>query len=351
MASAKPASTPGSTPLVCMGHTRPLTSLAFSPLQPDGSYFLISTCKDKVPLLRAGKSGDWVGSFVGHTGAVWSGKLNRDASRAVTGSADFSAIVWNARTGAAEFTLAHEHIVKAVDISPVGDHVITGGHEGKLRLFNLASASISNGDETARPECTILVAQDVKGKGRAHDGVVRSTIWHDARGEIITAGEDAKIRIWDISSQACIATIEAPSTARTGIPDPISSLQTTGSETILSTTHASNVSLFDLSSRTFVATYKLDYAPSCAAFHPNSPDIFLTGSTQDSAVRIHSRNESADCLHWFKGHHGGVHCIDFSPDGQLYASGSEDGTIRLWQTTQKTYGLWVLEEVTDVPAS
>ena len=70
----------------------------------------------------------------------------------------------------------------------------------------------------------------------------------------------------------------------------------------------------------------LPYAPSSASIHPILQDRFVTGSTSDEWVRIHDvTGEEREVL---KGHHGPVHCVEFSPDGEMFASGS--GEFILW---------------------
>jgi serine-threonine kinase receptor-associated protein len=81
-------------PLTCHGHSRPVPHIHFSSLMNDDQYYIISACKDGNPMLRDGVTGDWIGTFLGHKGAVWQARLSSDASLAATASADFSACVF-----------------------------------------------------------------------------------------------------------------------------------------------------------------------------------------------------------------------------------------------------------------
>jgi serine-threonine kinase receptor-associated protein len=55
--------------IVSRGHTRPLTEISFVQEDAGGSTLLVSAAHDKLPQIRHGESGDWVGTFQGHKGA------------------------------------------------------------------------------------------------------------------------------------------------------------------------------------------------------------------------------------------------------------------------------------------
>ena len=107
-----------------------------SPVTDDG-YFLVSASKDGKPMLRNGETGDWIGTFEGHKGAVWAAKLNKPALLALTASADFTARVWDALTGDELHLFQHKHIVRTCHFSENLTKVMTGGMEKIVRIFDL----------------------------------------------------------------------------------------------------------------------------------------------------------------------------------------------------------------------
>lgn len=68
---------------------------------------------------------------------MWSCVLDPTATLAATGSADFSAKVWDALTGLEKANLQHKHIVRTLCFTPCSTKLVTGGHEKLLRLFDV----------------------------------------------------------------------------------------------------------------------------------------------------------------------------------------------------------------------
>ncbi|CAH3043152.1 unnamed protein product [Porites lobata] len=298
-------------PLTCSGHTRPVVHLSFSDITPYG-YFLISACKDGKPMLRYGHTGDWIGTYEGHKGAVWSATLTEDATKAATGAADFTAKVWNAETGEELRSLPHKHIVKIVDFSPDGKRLLTASNEKLIRIFDLQ-------DESAEPDLF-----------KGYTVNIRAALWSKNPTYIISGGEDKAMRLWDTRSMKEVKTID--------LPQSVTSMVLSKDGNVLIATYGKTISFWDPERMEQIKSFEAPTAIFSASLHP-SKSCFVAGGDDFKLYKFDY--EDGKELESYKGHFGPVHCVRYSPDGELYASGSEDGTLRLWQNTVgKTYGLW-----------
>ncbi|KAH1248478.1 Serine-threonine kinase receptor-associated protein [Glycine max] len=285
-------------PLVCHGHSRPVVDLFYSPVTPDG-FFLISASKDSSPMLRNGETGDWIGTFEGHKGAVWSCCLDTSALRAATASADFSTKVWDALTGDELHSFEHKHIVRACAFSEDTHLLLTGGVEKILRIYDMNRPDAPPREVDKSP------------------GSVRTVAWLHSDQTILSSCTDmGGVRLWDVRSGKIVQTLETKSS--------VTSAEVSQDGRYITTADGSTVNYG------LVKSYDMPCTVESVSLEPKYGNKFVAGG-EDMWVRVfdfHTGNEIA-CN---KGHHGPVHCVRFSPGGESYASGSEDGTIRIWQT-------------------
>ncbi|KAF2843467.1 WD repeat protein [Patellaria atrata CBS 101060] len=328
-------------PLTCHGHSRPVTHLSFSSVVDDDQFYLISACKDNNPMLRDGLTGDWIGTFIGHKGAVWQARLSSDATLAATGSADFSAKVWDTHTGEALHTLQHNHIVRAVSFpnQPQPQILATGGAEKKLRIFDLSRSSTSSSptNPTANGSSASTPPSFEIGQG-VHGGTIKSIVWGNDLNIITTAAEDQKIRWWDLRTRTPIGEYTVDGKVGTCELD-IAGTEGSAGSGVISVAAGKSVYFFDgAHPAQLIKSVKTTAEVASVALH-SAARKFVTGGGGDTWVRVWDFDEEKE-LEMGKGHHGPIWSASFSPDGKLYATGSEDGTVKLWKFTTGPYGLW-----------
>jgi hypothetical protein len=115
------------------GHTNYVKSVSFS---PDGAR-LATGSADKTAQLWHARTGAPVLELKGHTLDVTSVSFSPDGTRLATGSWDDTARLWDARTGAPLLELkGHTNSVTSVSFSPDGTRLATGSLDKTARLWD-----------------------------------------------------------------------------------------------------------------------------------------------------------------------------------------------------------------------
>jgi WD40 repeat protein/serine/threonine protein kinase len=246
------------------GHTNSVASVAFS---PDGRRIVTGSADNTAKVWDA-RTGTALLDLKGHMNQVTSVAFCPDGTRIVTGSADNTATVWDARTATALLDLkGHMNQVTSVAFCPDGTHVVTGSADDTAKVWDARTGT---------------VLRDLKG----HLDRVTSVAFSPDGTRVVTGSADQTAKMWD---------------ARTG------------------------TMLRDLKGHMNQVT--------SVAFSPDGRRI-VTGSA-DKTARIWDAR-TGTLLHNLKGHTDRVMGVAFSPDGTRIITGSADNTAKLWDVPTGT---------------
>ncbi|MEU5403899.1 WD40 repeat domain-containing protein [Streptomyces sp. NPDC005963] len=290
------------------------------------------------------------------TGGVWAVAFSPDGSLMATGHGAKTAQLWDTVTQqkAAAPLLGHTDVVRTVAFSPDGRLLATGSQDETVRLWDVASRT--------------LVADPLKG----HGDIVTTVLFSPDGRHLITVGRT--IRLWDLaevtqprkvgkpwaSSLTAQPAISATGLLATGHPngvthlwDPIKqkklgeplrghaeevSAVAFSPDGQLLATASHDVQLWSVHSREMIhepLSCKKDRV-STMSFSPDgrflavvSGHIDREEEVGDHVVRLWDTATWREIEAPLGGHTGVVDAAAFSPDNRLYATGGDDGLLRV----------------------
>jgi translation initiation factor 3 subunit I len=315
-------------PIVLKGHERSITFVKYN---REGD-LLFSASKDKFPTLWRADTGERIGTFIGHNGAVWSLDVSLDSSLLLTAAADNSARLWNVATGETLGEYIHDRPVRGVDFAhgsrrfcTVSDQVM--GSAPMIRIFALPSNPLADECEE-KPLFSI--------PGWSTQARITTCRWGPLNETIIATGDDGHIVVYDSETGKEVRKVKAhdKSIRAMAFDDPLQQLCfITGSKD----TKAKLWSTRDL---TLLKEYDTGRSINCVSMSPTRDHILLAGGqeavdvalTRVDPAQFHTRiyhKVSGDELGQVAGHFGPVNTVSYSPDGDTFVSGGEDGYIRV----------------------
>ncbi|MBW4515807.1 MAG: hypothetical protein KME11_11330 [Timaviella obliquedivisa GSE-PSE-MK23-08B] len=286
---------------------RRLWSVAFHPMESSSetssSYCLATAGDDQLIRLWHPLTGECLSTYPGHTSKVWSVAFSPDGRMLASGSDDQTIKLWDIETGRCIKTFqGYKNLVWSVAFSPAGNQIASASEDGIVRLWQVpqaisSQAILSQAIASTQTRSQSIACQEMIG----HEGRAWSVAFSPVGQLMASGGDDQTIRLWNVNTGRCLKVLQERSgQVRRVLFSPQGNLLATNS-------NDNTVKLWDVTS-----------------LYPQPLGEKLSEQRSSSSV---SR------LRTLQGHHQRVYGIAFSPDGQQLITGSEDQTVRLWETS------------------
>ncbi len=250
----------------------------------------------------------------GHRGAVSSVAISPDGKRIISGGEDGKVRIWDIEKRAEIQTLAgHKGQVLSVAFSPDGKRVASGGKDKTIIVWNTTDGSkVFTIADLKTPVTSVLFSQSGKWIFSTSGGPVVQ-VWDAAKGEPSRqslAGHQSAVNCLSLSGDG--------------------KRMVTGTDDVEK--HGGQIKVYELSNAHSSATLAgMVGAVNSVAF---SPDATLIASASGDAgqageLRVWETDENLSPI-ILTGHTGTIDCVAFSPDGKRVASGGADKVVRLW---------------------
>lgn len=320
-------------PIKLMGHERSLTQVKYN---REGD-LIFSVSKDNSASIWYSSNGERLGTLEGHRGTLWSIDVDSDTILCATGSADLTIKLWKVQTGECVYTWECPTPVRRVAFSPdnnrllaVTDQVM--GHTGTISVFDINYNDFSQ----QNPEPSLVI--------KTREDSTKATVagW-SANGEFIIAGhENGYVSKYDGTTGEFIETVQAHGIHNEEKSASITDIQFVQGDRSYFITASKDkcATLIDVATFDIMKVYKADAPMNTAAITPAKDFVILGGGQEARNVTTTAESQGKfearfyhkifeDEIGRVKGHFGPLNTIAVHPDGTGYASGGEDGFIRV----------------------
>lgn len=325
-------------PILLKGHERPLTKIIFN---HDGD-LIFSSSKDRVPNVWYWHNGERLGTFDGHSGAIWDIAVSRDSKMLLTAGADAVCNLWEVHTGKIIHSFQSPTSVRCVQFAQgdkfaifVSDKVM-----GKPSTMWIIKTSIDKNEILDEKDPLTQNGKDLGllpgfiNKIDIEGSKITSLLIGDLNKHIFTGHEDGSIVKWNLETGEELIRVHD----HKAIIQDMQMDQTKGF--FIAASRDQTAKLFDVEDLSVVKVFSTESPINSASISPIRPHVVLGGGQDAMHVTQTDAKEGKFEARFYhqileeeigrvKGHFGPINTLAFHPKGIGYASGSEDGFVRL----------------------